>query len=190
MSSSATSTRETSFTRLTKVWSTIVLIGVATCVSGTLSVIAQDGDAPTPPPSVIPAKNTTIESTLGEETAGPDGAADRSLPPGAISPKLIAKTFLASAYSLKGQTASGITVRRGIIAADPKVLPLGSIVRLHAGKYSGIYTVLDTGGAIRGQRIDIYFPSRAEAIKFGKRRIKVEVLRHGWAPEDDLASAR
>ena len=101
---------------------------------------------------------------------------------GSIAPQAILRTFLASAYCLKGKTASGVVVRRGIIAADPRVLPLGSIVRLQAGKYSGIYTVMDTGGAIRGRRIDIYLPTQSEAFAFGKRDVKVEVLRHGWEP--------
>jgi 3D (Asp-Asp-Asp) domain-containing protein len=102
---------------------------------------------------------------------------------GSIAPQTIARTFSATAYCLKGKTASGVVVRRGIIAADPRVLPLGSIVRLQAGKYSGIYTVMDTGGAIRGRRIDIYLPTRSEAIAFGNRDVKVEVLRHGWEPD-------
>ena len=96
--------------------------------------------------------------------------------------------FSATAYCLKGRTALGHGVRRGIIAADPRVLPLGSIVRLHAGKYSGIYTVMDTGGAIKGRRIDIYLPTRSEAIGFGSRKVKVEVLRHGWEPDQGQAS--
>ena len=74
-------------------------------------------------------------------------------------------------------------LRRGIIAADPKVLPLGSVVRIQAGSYSGIYTVMDTGGAIKGRKIDIYIPTRKEAIVFGARKVKVEVLRRGWEPE-------
>lgn len=107
---------------------------------------------------------------------------------GTVPPQAIVRTFLATAYCLKGKTASGVVVRRGIIAADPRVLPLGSIVRLQAGKYSGIYTVMDTGGAIRGRRIDIYLPSRTEAINFGSREVKVEVLRHGWEPDQGQAN--
>jgi len=102
--------------------------------------------------------------------------------------KAIARTFLATAYCLKGQTASGVSVRRGIIAADPKILPLGSVVRIQAGKYSGIYTVMDTGGAIKGRKIDIYIPTRKEAVVFGARKVKVEVLRHGWEPEVESLS--
>lgn len=115
------------------------------------------------------------------EPASPAGQAPLA---GSIAPQTIMKTFLATAYCLKGQTASGVVVHRGIIAADPRVLPLGSVLRLHAGKYSGIYTVMDTGGGIRGSRLDIYLPTRSEAIAFGSRDVKVEVLRHGWEPDD------
>ena len=64
-------------------------------------------------------------------------------------------SFTATAYCLKGRTAMGHGVRRGIIAADRRILGLGSRVNLAAGAYSGQYLVSDTGGAIRGRRIDI-----------------------------------
>jgi len=70
-------------------------------------------------------------------------------------------------------------VSRGLIAADPRVLPLGSRVRLEAGPYSGEYLVADTGGMVRGRRIDIWTPSSREAMRFGKRMIKLTVLSFG-----------
>lgn len=87
--------------------------------------------------------------------------------------------FIATAYSLKGRTASGEYVRPGVVAADPRVLPLGSVVKVHAGQYSGVYHVKDTGGRIRGRRIDIYMPSTRDAIRFGRRTVRVEVIRTG-----------
>jgi len=93
---------------------------------------------------------------------------------------LPALTFLATAYALPGQTASGETVRQGIVAADPEILPIGSIIHLSAGRYSGIYTVLDTGLNIRGRMLDIWVPTVEEARAFGVRRVKVRVLRWGW----------
>jgi 3D (Asp-Asp-Asp) domain-containing protein len=88
-------------------------------------------------------------------------------------------SYLATAYSLRGRTASGQMVSRGLIAADPRVLPLGSRVRLEAGPYSGEYLVADTGGMVRGRRIDIWTPSSREAMRFGKRMIKLTVLSFG-----------
>jgi 3D (Asp-Asp-Asp) domain-containing protein len=89
------------------------------------------------------------------------------------------KSFQATAYALKGRTRIGTQVRRGVIAADPRVLPLGSIVQLRAGKYSGVYTVHDTGGRIKGNVIDVWVPDNREARQFGRRRIKLHVLRLG-----------
>ena len=88
-----------------------------------------------------------------------------------------ASDFHATAYCLKGRTATGELVRQGFIAADPKVLPLGTMVHIEAGKYTGIYKVADTGGRIRGKRIDIYVPNFREAKLFGRQRIKVKVLK-------------
>lgn len=89
------------------------------------------------------------------------------------------QAFQATAYALKGRTRMGTQVRRGVIAADPRVLPLGSIVQLRAGKYSGVYTVHDTGGKIKGNIIDVWVPDNGEARQFGRRRIKLHVLRMG-----------
>lgn len=88
--------------------------------------------------------------------------------------------FVATAYCLKGFTACGVKTGVGVVAADPKVLPLGSIVRIEAGNYSGLYKVLDTGPGVRGKRLDIYVPYRNEARNFGRQNIRVEVVRYGW----------
>jgi 3D (Asp-Asp-Asp) domain-containing protein len=85
-------------------------------------------------------------------------------------------SFTATAYSLRGRTASGKPVARGLIAADRRVLPIGTRVRLEAGSYSGEYTVADTGGAVRGRKIDIWMPSSREAMRFGRRPVKLTVL--------------
>jgi len=85
-------------------------------------------------------------------------------------------SFTATAYCLKGRTALGHGVRRGIIAADPRILRLGSRINLNAGAYSGQYLVSDTGGAVRGRRIDIWVPSCAEARRFGRRTVSIGIL--------------
>jgi 3D (Asp-Asp-Asp) domain-containing protein len=87
-----------------------------------------------------------------------------------------ARGFRATAYCLKGRTASGGGVRRGIVAADPRVLPLGTRIFINGGGYSGTYTVTDTGGAIKGNILDIWVPSCSEAVRFGRRSITVSVL--------------
>jgi len=87
--------------------------------------------------------------------------------------------YVATAYSLRGRTASGRLVAKGLIAADPRHLPLGSRVRLEAGSYSGEYLVADTGSLVRGKRIDIWTPSSREAMRFGRRTVKLTVLSYG-----------
>ena len=87
-----------------------------------------------------------------------------------------AGSFTATAYCLRGRTAMGHGVRKGLIAADPRVLRLGSKVQLGAGAHSGEYLVSDTGGRIKGRKIDIWMASCAEARRFGRRTIQVTPL--------------
>ena len=68
-------------------------------------------------------------------------------------------SFSATAYCFSGRTAMGHGVRRGLVAADPRVLRLGSRIVINGGGYSGTYLVSDTGGSIKGKRLDIWMPS-------------------------------
>ncbi|RMG02946.1 MAG: hypothetical protein D6735_09440 [Acidobacteria bacterium] len=90
--------------------------------------------------------------------------------------KAATRTFTATAYCLKGKTASGRHVRKGIIAADPRVLPLGSVVQIDAGSYTGTYIVADTGSKVKGNKIDVWVPKCSEATRFGKRLVKLTVV--------------
>ncbi len=92
--------------------------------------------------------------------------------------------FNATAYCLKGRTASGVGARPGMIAADPRVLPLGTVVHLRSGSYTGTYKVMDTGGRIKGWRVDVYVATHREAIQFGRRQVKIKVLGHSSAKTD------
>lgn len=78
-----------------------------------------------------------------------------------------------TAYCLGGHTASGTAVCRGTVAVDPRVIPLGS--KLYIEGY-GYATARDTGGAIRGNKIDVWFPSLGECYQWGYRHVKVTVL--------------
>jgi 3D (Asp-Asp-Asp) domain-containing protein len=92
--------------------------------------------------------------------------------------------FSATAYC-KGQvTSAGVAPIAGVTASDPALLPLGSVVQLdfRDDKYDGIYTVLDTGPEIKGREIDLYMWSCNEALQFGRRSVRMTVLRLGWNP--------
>lgn len=96
--------------------------------------------------------------------------------------------FEATAYSQSGVTASGEYTHRHIVAADPKILPLGTRIKIKwAGWYSGEYVVADTGAKIEGRRLDIYMPSTVRAKKFGIRPVKVKIIQMGKGTD---ASAR
>ena len=81
---------------------------------------------------------------------------------------------VATAYTHTGyRTATGVYPHRGVVAVDPDVIPYGT--RLYIDGY-GYGTALDTGSAIRGARIDLFFDTYGEAISWGRRYTRVYVL--------------
>lgn len=130
--------------------------------------------------------DTNIETAVETETRevaeveqGQDKQDKNKLVEKTVSSKAIAGAsrgmFTATAYCLKGRTAMGHGVRRGIIAADPRLLPLGSRISI-SGAYSGTYLVSDTGGGVKGRELDIWMPSCSEARRFGRRSVSVTFL--------------
>ncbi|MER3427805.1 MAG: hypothetical protein C4334_06850 [Pyrinomonas sp.] len=124
------------------------------------------------PPTVVPSTAPTAGRPVDVERLGEPP----QFVPSASESEPTVRHFVATAYSLRGRTASGRRVSRGVIAADRRLLPLGTRVRLEAGPYTGEYIVADTGGAVRGRKIDIWVPSTSEAVRFGRRRVKLVVL--------------
>jgi 3D (Asp-Asp-Asp) domain-containing protein len=98
--------------------------------------------------------------------------------------------FQATAYCKGTTTASGVGVRSGVAAADPALLPVGSVLNVttDATKYNGIYTVMDTGPKVQGRILDLYMWSCHEALAFGRKAVQVTVLRLGWNPGASLPS--
>jgi len=79
-----------------------------------------------------------------------------------------------------GVTASGMKTRKGVVAVDPRVIPLGTrlyIESMQNGVPSYGYSIAaDTGGAIKGNIVDVFFPTRQEVNNWGVRKVKVYVL--------------
>lgn len=73
-----------------------------------------------------------------------------------------------------GITYSGLPVKLGVVAVDPRVIPLGSIVWVEG---YGLAVAADTGSAIKGKRIDVYFPDVRTAMQWGRKDVRVAVLR-------------
>lgn len=81
-------------------------------------------------------------------------------------------TVHASAYCLRGRTASGSYTQPGTIAVDPRVIPMGT--KLYIPGY-GWGRAADTGGIILGNRIDLWFPSSAQCYSWGVREVTITV---------------
>ena len=80
----------------------------------------------------------------------------------------------AVAYSLPGSTALGVPVRKGVVAVDPKLIPLGT--KLHVPGY-GPGLAADVGYAIKGKIIDLWFPTVEKAQAWGRRTVMITIYR-------------
>ncbi len=80
----------------------------------------------------------------------------------------------ATAYTFTGNnTATGVAPRVGLVAVDPKVIPLGT--KLYIEGY-GMALAADTGGAIKGMKVDVFFNTLKECLNWGRRKVKIYVL--------------
>jgi len=92
--------------------------------------------------------------------------------------------FIASGYSANDPaqgtnniTATGKEIKEGMIAVDPKVIPLGTKIEI---KDMGIFIAEDTGGKIKGDRIDIYFELKKEAKEFGRKGVWIKIIDNSY----------
>ncbi len=84
-------------------------------------------------------------------------------------------TVTAMAYCYTGnRTCSGAYPFPGTVAADHNIFPIGTILWIEGYGYG---VVLDSGSAINGKIIDLYFHTEKEALKWGRRKVKVKILR-------------
>lgn len=97
-----------------------------------------------------------------------------------------------TAYCLKGTTRRDHYVREGIVASDPKMFPLGRYLEIYVGKhYWGRFLIDDTGGAIKGNKLDIWTPTCREARLFGRvKGMAVLVPRPRGAAKDTVTTGR
>ena len=99
--------------------------------------------------------------------------------PPPVAPRTSAEplTFTATAYCTGHVTATGASVSAGVVAADPAVLPMGTVIRITgAAPYDGSYRVLDTGARVRNHHVDLYIADCAAARRFGRRSVRVTVI--------------
>jgi 3D (Asp-Asp-Asp) domain-containing protein len=160
-------------TRSTIVGSALTLLLVFSVISYSKTFIQSQ--EPKQAPASLPTVLVAAKEAMTSAATAPISTASDSVTSFVVAPQ----PYTATAYSLRGRTASGRPVSRGLIAADPSILPLGSRVRVEAGSWSGEYLVADTGGAVKGRRIDIWTPTTREAMQFGRRTVKLTVLEFG-----------
>lgn len=163
--------------------STVSVLLLFSVITYSRSLVQQQNPKSNQPLAQAPAQTapdtvTTAESTT-PATATEAPAVVMATNSNTLEKITLGEPYMATAYSLRGRTASGSAPAQGIIAADPRLLPIGSRVRIEAGSYSGEYLVADTGGAVRGKRIDIWTPTSREAMRFGRRTVKLTVLQLG-----------
>ncbi len=88
-----------------------------------------------------------------------------------------ASAFTANCNGCSGITTTGINLKKNpdvkVIAVDPDVIPLGTKVYIEGYGYA---TAADTGGAIKGNKIDVFFPSKTEAYKWGRKKVTIKIL--------------
>ena len=106
--------------------------------------------------------NTSNESSKTEETTSSNNNSGRLM------------TVNASAYSGHTITATGTTPKWGTIAVDPSVIPYGT--KVYIPKFDMVFTAEDCGGAIKGNKIDIFMNSEADCVNFGRQNIEIQIL--------------
>jgi 3D (Asp-Asp-Asp) domain-containing protein len=138
--------------------------------------------APQPPRDTIalrPAAAPAEDGLVPPETEAPRPVPLPAEMEGAAAVPVSRRVQMRStAYCLRGTMRTGVRVRDGMAAGDPSVLPLGSVIRVsHTdGRPIGVFVIMDTGGAVRGNKIDLWFDSCREASDWGTRPVVVEVL--------------
>ncbi|WP_059170720.1 LysM peptidoglycan-binding and 3D domain-containing protein [Bacillus sp. FJAT-27445] len=131
------------------------------------------------------AKKDTTQVSKPAQPAQPASskpAAQQQATPAAENPSgkelvVTATAYTASCEGCIGITATGIDLKNNpgakVIAVDPSVIPLGS--KVHVEGY-GTAVAGDTGGAIEGNKIDVFIPSKDAALKWGRKSVKVTIL--------------
>lgn len=114
------------------------------------------------------SKETTPSAPLPSRSTAPSGGREMTV---------TATAYTAYCEGCSGTTAYGINLRANpnqkVIAVDPRVIPLGTKVWVEG---YGEAIAGDTGGAIKGNKIDVFIPSHEGAVKWGVKKVKIKVL--------------
>ena len=118
----------------------------------------------------LESRAQSIEAKARRIAVAQTVSAVSSPPPAPIEAGPGTITVTATAYTLQGTTATGAPVGYGVVAVDPSVIPLGTRMTI-PGYGEGV--AADTGGAIQGAVIDLWFPTAAQAAAWGRRTVTI-----------------
>ena len=125
------------------------------------------------------AKSEDRIVALGTKVAQSVSTATVSRGNGAVGKELIVSStaYTANCNGCSGTTATGVNLRANpnarVIAVDPSVIPLGTKVYVEGYGYA---VAADTGSAIKGHKIDVFFPSKSTAYRWGSKKVKIKIL--------------
>jgi len=149
----------------------VVAVGTKTVVAS----ISRGADTKAAAPKkATPASQSAASSPKTTKTAAPL----QSTPPSSSREFYVSATaYTAFCTGCSGITATGINLKANphlkVIAVDPSIIPLGSKVWVEGYGYA---IAGDTGGAIKGNKIDLFMPDRAAALAFGRKQVKIKIL--------------
>lgn len=132
-----------------------------------------------PPVERTQEKSIEVEEHIKQEQKLSEKPPDKSTVVSRGERRRITEVFTLTAYcpckkcsgKWGNETAIGVKAKEGrTIAVDPDIISLGTVVRIDG---LGVFMAEDTGGGIKGDRIDVYFENHSEAVKFGVQRKKV-----------------
>ncbi|MDN3018771.1 LysM peptidoglycan-binding domain-containing protein [Paenibacillus sp. BSR1-1] len=131
------------------------------------------------PAQAAPAQATPAQATPAQATPAPAPKPEAKVSEPEKTKEITVKAtaYTASCEGCSGTTATGVDLNANpnakVIAVDPSVIPLGSKVYVEG---YGVATAADTGGAIKGNRIDVFISSEQKAIQWGKKQITIKIL--------------
>lgn len=130
-----------------------------------------------PTKQIVAVGTKTVVADAGTASATQTVSRDNSAPASGKEFYVTATAYTAGCNGCSGITATGMNLNANpnlkVIAVDPSVIPLGSKVWVEGYGYA---VAGDTGGAIKGNRIDLHVPSKQEAFNFGRRQVKIKVM--------------
>ncbi|MED1749085.1 LysM peptidoglycan-binding and 3D domain-containing protein [Bacillus zhangzhouensis] len=153
--------------------SDIIMIGSTLSVAGQSS--APVSSEPVQKQAPVQKEQTTKKAAPKKETAKAESSSASQSVQKAMT--VTATAYTANDGGISGITATGVNLNKNpnakVIAVDPNVIPLGSKVYVEG---YGEAIAADTGGAIKGNKIDVHVPSKSQAKNWGVKSVKIKVL--------------